>query len=82
MKVLGLITEYNPFHFGHKYHLEESLKLTNSSHSIAVMSGSFVQKGEIYTNTLVKYKYCWPDNISDGTAILFIYSLSFESHYL
>ncbi len=46
MKVIGLITEYNPFHFGHKYHLEESMKLTNSSHSIAIMSGSFVQRGE------------------------------------
>lgn len=46
MKVIGLITEYNPFHFGHKYHLEESMKLTNASHSIAIMSGSFVQRGE------------------------------------
>lgn len=46
MKVVGFITEYNPFHYGHKYHLEKSLKLTNATHSIAVMSGSFVQRGE------------------------------------
>ncbi len=46
MKVIGLITEYNPFHFGHKYHLEESKKITDSTHSIAIMSGSFVQRGE------------------------------------
>lgn len=46
MKILGLITEYNPFHYGHKYHLEESMNITNSTHSIAVMSGSFVQRGE------------------------------------
>lgn len=46
MKVAGFITEYNPFHFGHKYHLEQSLKLTNASHSIAIMSSSFVQRGE------------------------------------
>ena len=46
MKVLGLITEYNPFHYGHKYHLEKSMEKTNSTHSIAVMSGSFVQRGE------------------------------------
>ena len=26
MTVVGLITEYNPFHFGHKYHLEESIQ--------------------------------------------------------
>lgn len=46
MKVLGLIAEYNPFHYGHKYHLEKSLKETNSNYSIAIMSGSFVQRGE------------------------------------
>lgn len=46
MKILGLITEYNPFHFGHKYHLEQSMRQTNSTHSIAVMSGSFVQRGQ------------------------------------
>lgn len=45
MKVLGLIAEYNPFHYGHKYHLNESLKKTNSNYSIALMSGSFVQRG-------------------------------------
>lgn len=46
MNLLGLIVEYNPFHNGHKYHLEESIKLTNASHTIAVMSGNFVQRGE------------------------------------
>lgn len=46
MKVVGLITEYNPFHNGHKYHLERSKELTNASHSIAIMSGNFLQRGE------------------------------------
>jgi len=46
MTVLGLITEYNPFHFGHKHHLEESLNKTNADFSIAIMSGSFLQRGE------------------------------------
>ena len=46
MKVIGLITEYNPFHFGHLYHLEKSKKLTGADYSIAIMSGSFVQRGE------------------------------------
>ncbi|NLY67007.1 MAG: nucleotidyltransferase [Tissierellia bacterium] len=46
MKVLGIVAEYNPFHFGHKYHLEISKQLTNSDYSIAVISGSFVQRGE------------------------------------
>jgi len=46
MKVVGLITEYNPFHNGHKYHLERSKELSGASHSIAVMSGNFLQRGE------------------------------------
>ncbi|SDY92321.1 nucleotidyltransferase [Tindallia californiensis] len=46
MKVLGLITEYNPFHNGHLYHLEKSKSITDSDYSIAVMSGHFMQRGE------------------------------------
>lgn len=46
MNVVGLITEYNPFHNGHKYHLEKSKELSGASHSIAVMSGNFLQRGE------------------------------------
>jgi len=46
VKVLGIIAEYNPFHLGHMHHLNESKRLTGSTHSIAVMSGNFVQRGE------------------------------------
>ena len=45
MKVLGIITEYNPFHNGHKYHIEEAKKITGADYVIAVMSGDFVQRG-------------------------------------
>lgn len=43
--VLGIISEYNPFHNGHILHLQESKKLTHTNFSIAVMSGNFVQRG-------------------------------------
>lgn len=46
MKILGVIVEYNPFHSGHAYHLEKSISMTNATHTIAVMSGNFVQRGE------------------------------------
>src|SRR5690554_3824293 len=46
MTVVGFITEYNPFHFGHKYHLDQSIIKTGANFSIAIMSGSFVQRGE------------------------------------
>ena len=44
-KVLGIIAEYNPFHNGHLYHLEQSKKITGSNYSIAVISGNFTQRG-------------------------------------
>lgn len=46
MNLLGLIVEYNPFHNGHKYHLEKSKEKTNATHTMAIMSGSFLQRGE------------------------------------
>jgi predicted nucleotidyltransferase len=45
MKVVGLITEYNPFHNGHKYHIEEAKRITGADYVVAVMSGNFVQRG-------------------------------------
>ena len=44
--VLGIIAEYNPFHNGHLYHLNQSKKMTNSDYTICVMSGNFVQRGD------------------------------------
>ena len=45
MPVNGIIAEYNPFHNGHKYQLEESRRLTGADYTIVVMSGDFVQRG-------------------------------------
>ena len=44
-KVLGIIAEYNPFHNGHLYHLQNSLKLTNADYKIAIITGNFTQRG-------------------------------------
>ncbi|WP_413536776.1 nucleotidyltransferase [Carnobacterium divergens] len=46
MKSCGVIVEYNPFHNGHLYHLEQAKKTTNCDVLIAVMSGNFLQRGE------------------------------------
>ena len=45
MKITGLITEYNPFHNGHQYHIEKAKKLTKADKVVVVMSGNFVQRG-------------------------------------
>lgn len=46
MKAVGLVTEYNPFHNGHLYHLNKAMEITEADISVAVMSGDFVQRGE------------------------------------
>lgn len=45
MKIVGLIVEYNPFHNGHLYHIEESLRITGADCAIVITSGDFVQRG-------------------------------------
>ena len=45
MKVAGVIAEYNPFHNGHQYHLEQTRKLTGADYIVVIMSGDFVQRG-------------------------------------
>lgn len=45
MRTVGIIAEYNPFHSGHAYHLEEAKKRTNSDYAVVVMSPDFVQRG-------------------------------------
>lgn len=44
-KSVGIIAEYNPFHNGHLYQIEESVKITGAEVVIAAMSGNFVQRG-------------------------------------
>lgn len=46
MKIVGLIAEYNPFHKGHQYHIEETKRLTGADAVVVIMSGNFVQRGE------------------------------------
>ncbi len=45
MKTAAIICEYNPFHNGHKYQIEQA-KLTHDA-VVCIMSGSFVQRGDI-----------------------------------
>ncbi|MGJ5712208.1 nucleotidyltransferase [Staphylococcus auricularis] len=46
MKSVALITEYNPFHNGHVFHAQQAKQLTQADVTIAIMSGSFVMRGE------------------------------------
>ena len=47
MNVTGIVAEYNPFHNGHAYQIMEARKLTDCDYCVAVISGDFVQRGEV-----------------------------------
>jgi len=46
MKATGIVAEYNPFHQGHAYQIEQIREKLNPDVVIAVMSGNFLQRGE------------------------------------
>ena len=45
MIISGIIAEYNPFHNGHSYQMQDALKQTGADYTIVVMSGNFMQRG-------------------------------------
>lgn len=44
--VCAIITEYNPFHYGHEYNIQIARRITGCSKVIVIMSGPFMQRGE------------------------------------
>ena len=47
MKTAAIICEYNPFHNGHKYHIEQTRLQHGATHIVCVMSGNFTQRGDV-----------------------------------
>ena len=46
LHAVGIIVEYNPFHKGHLWHINQARLLSGREYVVAVMSGHFVQRGE------------------------------------
>lgn len=47
MKISGIIIEHNPFHNGHKYHIDKTKKLTSPDILVAIMTGNYNQRGDL-----------------------------------
>jgi len=45
MNIIGIVAEYNPFHNGHAYQIHTSKSALGADAVVAVMSGSFMQRG-------------------------------------
>ncbi|MBQ5475479.1 MAG: nucleotidyltransferase family protein, partial [Lachnospiraceae bacterium] len=42
MSTIGIIAEFNPFHNGHSYLIEEAKRRTGADNVVVVMSGNYV----------------------------------------
>ena len=47
MKIVGLITEYNPLHNGHVYHYNQVKEKSGADIIISVTSSSFTMRGDL-----------------------------------
>lgn len=46
-KIIGIVSEYNPFHIGHNYHIAKAREMAGEESTVVcVMSGDYVQRGE------------------------------------
>ena len=43
--IVGIVAEFNPMHFGHRYLIEEAKRRTGASAVVCALSGNFVQRG-------------------------------------
>lgn len=46
MSAAGIICEYNPFHEGHQFHIQQVREKTGADTVVALLNGGFVQRGE------------------------------------
>src|SRR6056297_1084586 len=85
MKTTALIVEYNPFHNGHQYHLNQSKKITKSDNLIVIMSGNFTQRGDAaLLNKWVRTKQalsCGADLVLELPFIYNIRSAEYFAHF-
>ena len=81
-RVLGVIAEYNPFHNGHKFHLQESIKKAETDYTVAVISGNFVQRGNpSVVNKWQKAKMALESGVDLVIELPTIYSVSSAENF-
>jgi len=75
MKIIGLIAEYNPFHLGHLYQINEIKKRYPDSIIVAIVSSCFTQRGEVsIINKWNKTNICLDNSIDIVIEFPFLYA--------
>ena len=81
-KVLGIIAEYNPFHNGHLYQIQEAKKRIGADFVVAVISGNFVERGNTsLVNKWVKTQMALRNGVDLVIELPTVYSVSSAENF-
>lgn len=80
-KTAFIISEYNPMHNGHVYHITRTREITECSYVIAIMSGVFTQRGDASCLDLKKRAECALVNGIDAVVVLPVFFSSASADY-
>ena len=81
-KVLGIVAEYNPFHNGHLYHIENAKAKTESDYVVAIISGNFTQRGDTsIVNKWEKTKMALNNGVDLVIELPTLYSISSAENF-
>ena len=76
MNIIGIVCEYNPFHNGHVYQINEIKKKYKDSIIVVVCSSSFTQRGNIsILNKWDKTKIALLNNVDIVLELPYVYSV-------
>ena len=80
--VLGIIAEYNPFHNGHQYQIEEAKRQTGAEYVVAIISGNFTQRGNTsLVNKWAKAQMAIANGVDVVLELPTIYSVSSAENF-
>ena len=80
--VLGIIAEYNPFHNGHLYQIEEAKRQTGAEYVVVIMSGNFTQRGNTsLINKWAKTQMALENGVDIVLELPTIYSISSAENF-
>lgn len=80
--VLGIIAEYNPFHNGHLYQIEEAKRQTGAQYVVAIISGNFTQRGNTsLVNKWTKAQMALENGVDIVLELPTVYSVSSAENF-
>lgn len=81
-KVLGLILELNPYHYGHQYFLEKAKETINPDVTIAIISSSFMMRGDpMIMDKFYKTKLLLKNNVDIVIELPFISGVNNSDYF-